>query len=904
MSTRQDSSEAAGMFGRRTPFCWAVVGLLALLWGCDHNPCINGGDIEDDTDSDTIPDCVEQGGVDIDDDGIVDAVTNTNPLRKDVFIKIDWMDCGTDTADTCSDGHDHAPDPDALNDVVQAFADAPVDNPDGSRGIDLRIEMGEALTHEEVCDCDCIAGLVDDERRVLSADERAAENADQLFEAKRKFFHYFLWSHQHKEDSSSGGVACTNGYTHVSLGSWTDYGSRTDQAGTFMHELGHQLGLPHGGSDRINDKPNYLSVMNYAFTTSFSGRLAALDYSTSALAALDEDNLDESAGIGDNDATQTRFFNITRDRVDVSAQGGIDWNQDGDTTDNVTMGLDLNNDGVCVTSDDDDLLDSRVGGDDLYFSKNRSGWMVLSDTSRAAVNDDDKWVDGTSGETRVSTGPDTVLDTSVESGDTLFKMAIVNGPDRTCDSTVDEDDEQEAAPGDPEERTLTGNDDWDIVELDLLFNLKGGLGETPPSPPEPDDKEPELTFEQSLQQQPSDVMVEVEPFFTARRGELLYQVQVSNAGPAATAGPAHVDLFLPGTAASVSCQVLQEGTCVLTEFGDKILIDTPQLGVGDSHAFEVTLTVDASLCDTPEDYTAAVSSSILNVEVDESNDTYEIPFPDVDGDGTLDVCGWPVTDFSVFGDLSVNVGDRAEVLEAQGAYAHGIVAKRDVGTPGLGQFRVGVEAVTGDVVTSGNVVLQKLATVDGNVVVGGAVTERKEAVVLGTVTEGEVPSPELPELELAVDFPPPVIGYVMPAPGAPEALAPGRYGTVIVGPGAELSLSAGDYVFDDLDLQEGGLLILDASAGPIRIFVGSSLMVEGQWLTNDPSAVLLGFAGEADVSINSQVGATVLAPSAHVKVGTGQALEFVGAVLAREVVLHPDVVLTHQSFRGPWPWGP
>ena len=33
--------------------------------------------------------------------------------------------------------------------------------------------------------------------------------------------------------------------------------------GTIMHEIGHNLGLLHGGTDDVNCKPNYISVMNY-----------------------------------------------------------------------------------------------------------------------------------------------------------------------------------------------------------------------------------------------------------------------------------------------------------------------------------------------------------------------------------------------------------------------------------------------------------------------------------------------------------------------------------------------------------------------------------------------------------------------------------------------------------------
>ena len=46
-----------------------------------------------------------------------------------------------------------------------------------------------------------------------------------------------------------------------------------------MHELGHNLGLEHGGRDPVNCKPNYLSIMSYTlqFETPVLNR--PLDYS-------------------------------------------------------------------------------------------------------------------------------------------------------------------------------------------------------------------------------------------------------------------------------------------------------------------------------------------------------------------------------------------------------------------------------------------------------------------------------------------------------------------------------------------------------------------------------------------------------------------------------------------------
>ena len=119
-----------------------------------------------------------------------------------------------------------------------------------------------------------------------------------------------------------------------------------------MHELGHNLGLGHGGGDEINYKPNYLSTMNYAFqmsgitATGFrssSRSPSRIDYSREALPALAERHLtlvppyiiglDETAGIGDG-LDRTKWFcpvNILGIRHIRTAVGNgpIDWNCNG-----------------------------------------------------------------------------------------------------------------------------------------------------------------------------------------------------------------------------------------------------------------------------------------------------------------------------------------------------------------------------------------------------------------------------------------------------------------------------------------------------------------------------------------------------------------------------------------------
>jgi hypothetical protein len=107
------------------------------------------------------------------------------------------------------------------------------------------------------------------------------------------------------------------------------YNSPWRQASVLMHELGHCLRLRHGGSVDTNNKPNYISVMNYLFTLTALSADGDLDYSRGELAPLDESALDEAAGLGF--APNEYLYRVIRGarRGDVRSdqnRAAIDWN--------------------------------------------------------------------------------------------------------------------------------------------------------------------------------------------------------------------------------------------------------------------------------------------------------------------------------------------------------------------------------------------------------------------------------------------------------------------------------------------------------------------------------------------------------------------------------------------------
>lgn len=98
-----------------------------------------------DADGDGLSDSWETEGIDIDRDGVVDLnlpAMEANPLRKDIFLELDWTVPRSDPGDR---SWENAPPPGAVAKMAEMFAEAPVTNLDGTVGIVLHVDAGTEI---------------------------------------------------------------------------------------------------------------------------------------------------------------------------------------------------------------------------------------------------------------------------------------------------------------------------------------------------------------------------------------------------------------------------------------------------------------------------------------------------------------------------------------------------------------------------------------------------------------------------------------------------------------------------------------------------------------------------------------------------------------------------------------
>jgi hypothetical protein len=218
-----------------------------------------------DADSDGIPDVAEvPGGTYA---GLDLYAMGARVAQRDVFVEIDRMDT-TDPA--------VIPRRAALDKVVSSFA---------SRGIKVHFDAGDLFADgfdpssynlgggNKVPFAKAIGFAPSDP----AISDLYTYKAGNMIGARRAVFYYMMFgaSQEASGKGGSSGVGEVPGNdTIITLAGFSLNLNNSlqrnllanYQAATMMHELGHNLGLRHGGSDSRNLKPNYVSVMNYLYS--------------------------------------------------------------------------------------------------------------------------------------------------------------------------------------------------------------------------------------------------------------------------------------------------------------------------------------------------------------------------------------------------------------------------------------------------------------------------------------------------------------------------------------------------------------------------------------------------------------------------------------------------------------
>lgn len=210
-----------------------------------------------DTDRDGLDDMLELFGLDSTPPLLL-PVWGANPLHKDLFMEVD-----------AHPGRSVALNDAALRQIAELFAEGPADqlqNPDGQPGVSLHLDVGRHPTDD---DDPTLFGDWGGSNPI--AEDLCSPNSDGKYSAgclrdqgqskdmakhRRGIFYY--------------GISNPSGGGQASLGRGRGHFG-PDPLNT-AHELGHAIGLHHGGINSQNCKPNYPSLMNYATLYKFPKR--------------------------------------------------------------------------------------------------------------------------------------------------------------------------------------------------------------------------------------------------------------------------------------------------------------------------------------------------------------------------------------------------------------------------------------------------------------------------------------------------------------------------------------------------------------------------------------------------------------------------------------------------------
>lgn len=301
-----------------------------------------------DTDGDGLPDVWEKEGLDYDGDGKIDVdlpAMGADPNVPDIFVEVDWMVRPQKKILwwEIKKYRNLAPSEDAMKLVYDSFK---------QHEINLHIDVGpdsiDFVTGKKWGKLSGGNEIPYEKKFNIKSSWNSTVNAN-FSKARHNVFKHCLFVDQY--DGTRSGIAnnIPGQFFIVANQDWVFNGGNISVGGTFMHELGHTLGLRHGGCDHEHYKPNYLSVMNYAFQTTGLVGSGMVGYSDYKLPDINEAHINEKLGIDPSGLTvgtglgTTLFYWASNQRnVIPISKAAIDFNNNGNLETDISLDLNPN----------------------------------------------------------------------------------------------------------------------------------------------------------------------------------------------------------------------------------------------------------------------------------------------------------------------------------------------------------------------------------------------------------------------------------------------------------------------------------------------------------------------------------------------------------------------------------
>ena len=332
--------------------CSALSGVVSVGGGYEFD-CSQAADPRD-TDGDGISDGLEVFGLVVNDQVIANdpvaqlaqitgpeveyslqthinlPLWGADPRHKDLFIEVDFMQRSPSESEQRLQPEEarqfaayYADTLDTPSPLVDLYRAVSLLNPDGERGIHTHLDTGiaaetpeDATIYGDWGGFNAVPPVQKEDGSYTGANPQTAWQ-ENMHEARRGIFRYIL--------------AYPSGGGQNPLGSFASSGPM-NSAWVLAHEFAHAMGLAHSGPPGVtgavdpNCKPNYQSLLNYAFGGSsdvgFSDGLGAPPLNNVALT--------EWAAVPPGNTSYLEVLENTFKYYVDRAHGHVDWNRDGE----------------------------------------------------------------------------------------------------------------------------------------------------------------------------------------------------------------------------------------------------------------------------------------------------------------------------------------------------------------------------------------------------------------------------------------------------------------------------------------------------------------------------------------------------------------------------------------------